>query len=161
MTEYHGDLRRCRSTPVFNSTYHLAIRETGSRFENGFCLRTETATNDVTDYGVGKAVENLAELRDKLSSICDNYHDAQSQSGQPFLAAGQQIMGSQRVGEFLESGRITAAQKCIGALLESDSNSGSRWLSKIHSAGHGAGSQGVPCLANESLGGSGGTSEKT
>jgi hypothetical protein len=38
-----------------------------------FCLRTESATNDVTDYGVKKAVENLPELHEKLVSICDNY----------------------------------------------------------------------------------------
>jgi hypothetical protein len=37
------------------------------------CLRTETATNDVTDYGVKKAVDNLPQLRDKLTTICDNY----------------------------------------------------------------------------------------
>jgi hypothetical protein len=37
------------------------------------CLRTETATNDVTDYGVKKAVENLPQLQDKLATICDNY----------------------------------------------------------------------------------------
>jgi hypothetical protein len=34
------------------------------------CLRTELATNDVTDYGIKKAVENLSPLRDKLSFIC-------------------------------------------------------------------------------------------
>jgi len=33
------------------------------------CLRTEPATNDVTDYGVKKAVENLPQLRDKLATI--------------------------------------------------------------------------------------------
>ena len=31
-----------------------------------FCLRTESATNDVTDYGVKKAVENLPQLQEKL-----------------------------------------------------------------------------------------------
>ena len=34
-----------------------------------FCLRTESATNDVTDYGVKKAVENLPELHEKLVNI--------------------------------------------------------------------------------------------
>ena len=33
----------------------------------------DPATNDVTDYGVKKAVENLPELHEKLVSICDNY----------------------------------------------------------------------------------------
>src|SRR6266436_3548768 len=37
------------------------------------CLRTEPATNNVTYYGVKKAVENLPQLRDRLSGICDNY----------------------------------------------------------------------------------------
>jgi len=37
------------------------------------CLRTEPATNDVTYYGVKKAVENLPQLREKLVAICDNY----------------------------------------------------------------------------------------
>src|SRR5207253_6974700 len=55
-----------------------------SHYGNGFakqyvrdhlCLRTEPATNNVTDYGVKKAVENLPQLRDKLSGICDNYLD--------------------------------------------------------------------------------------
>jgi hypothetical protein len=35
-------------------------------------MRIEPATNDVTDYGVKKAVENLPQLREKLSAICDN-----------------------------------------------------------------------------------------
>jgi hypothetical protein len=35
------------------------------------CLRTELATNDVTDYGIKKAVENLYLLRDKLATICE------------------------------------------------------------------------------------------
>ena len=30
-----------------------------------FCLRTESATNDVTDYGVKKAVESLPQLQEK------------------------------------------------------------------------------------------------
>ena len=38
-------------------------------------LRTEPATNDVTDYGVKKAVENLPQLREKMSSIVDRYHE--------------------------------------------------------------------------------------
>jgi len=49
-----------------------------SHYKNGFIkqyvrdkanLRTEPATNNVTDYGVGKAIENLPELRDKLSGV--------------------------------------------------------------------------------------------
>src|SRR5437764_4601443 len=53
-----------------------------SHYGNGFIkqyvrdhlnLRTETATNDVTDYGVRKAVENLPQLRQKMDSVIDNY----------------------------------------------------------------------------------------
>jgi hypothetical protein len=57
-----------------------------SHYKNGFIkqyvrdqsnLRTEPATNNVTDYGVGKALENLPELKSKLSSIIDRYQDVQ------------------------------------------------------------------------------------
>ena len=53
-----------------------------SHYRNGFIkqcvrdhliLRTEAATNNVTDYGVNKAVEHLPALRDKLSAINDKY----------------------------------------------------------------------------------------
>src|SRR6266700_5266329 len=36
-------------------------------------LRTEPATNNVADYGVKKAVENLPQLRQKMASLADNY----------------------------------------------------------------------------------------
>jgi hypothetical protein len=36
-------------------------------------LRTEAATNNVTDSGVNKAVERLPVLRDKLAAIDDRY----------------------------------------------------------------------------------------
>jgi hypothetical protein len=51
-----------------------------SHYGNGrdhLCLRTEPATNNVTDYGVRKAVENLPQLRDKLAAICGNYLSVQ------------------------------------------------------------------------------------
>ncbi len=49
-----------------------------SHYKNGFLkqyvrdnrlLRTEAATNHVTDYGLGKAVENLPQLGPKLEAI--------------------------------------------------------------------------------------------
>ena len=52
-------------------------------------LRTEPATNNVTDYGVGKALENLPELRDKLSGIIDRYHDVQQDILESFVDRGQ------------------------------------------------------------------------
>jgi hypothetical protein len=35
-------------------------------------LRTEPATNNVTDYGVNKAIDHLPPLRDKMPAIIDN-----------------------------------------------------------------------------------------
>src|SRR5437867_9312249 len=52
-------------------------------------LRTEPATNTATDYGVGKAVENLPEVRDKLSAIIDRYHDVQQDILESFVDRGQ------------------------------------------------------------------------
>jgi hypothetical protein len=52
-------------------------------------LRTETATNNVNDYGVKKAVQNLPELRNKLSTINDNYQNIQQDILETFLDGGQ------------------------------------------------------------------------
>ena len=69
-----------------------------SHYGNGFikqyvrdhlCLRTESATNDVTDYGVKKAVENLPQLHEKLVSICDNYLTVQQDILETFVDRGQ------------------------------------------------------------------------
>ena len=35
------------------------------------------ASNNVADYGVKKAVENLPHLRKRISAIIDNYHNVQ------------------------------------------------------------------------------------
>lgn len=69
-----------------------------SHYRNGFakqyvrdhlCLRTESATNDVTDYGVKKAVQNLPQLRQRLYEICDNYLDVQQDILETFVDRGQ------------------------------------------------------------------------
>lgn len=52
-------------------------------------VRTEPATNDVRDYGVNKNVENLPELRQRMSAIIDNYHDAQQDILETFVDRGQ------------------------------------------------------------------------
>jgi len=52
-------------------------------------LRTEPATNNVTDYGVNKDVENLAKLRARTSTIIDRYHDAQQDILESFVDRGQ------------------------------------------------------------------------
>jgi len=69
-----------------------------SHYGNGFIkqyvrdhlnLRTEPATNNVTDYGVKKAVENLPQLREKMASIVDRYHNVQQDILETFVDRGQ------------------------------------------------------------------------
>ena len=52
-------------------------------------LRTEPATNNVKDYGVKKAVENLPLLRERLESVTDNYLTVQQDILESFLDRGQ------------------------------------------------------------------------
>jgi hypothetical protein len=52
-------------------------------------LRTEPATNNVYDYGVNKDVENLPQLRDRVSEIIDNYHSVQQDILETFIDRGQ------------------------------------------------------------------------
>jgi hypothetical protein len=77
---------------------HLPNPVIRSHYRNGFIkqyvrdhliLRTEAATNNVTDYGVNKAVEHLPVLRDKLSAIDDNYLDIQQDILETFVDRGQ------------------------------------------------------------------------
>ena len=77
---------------------HLPNPVIRSHYRNGFIkqyvrdhliLRTEAATNNVTDYGVNKAVENLPALRDKLSAINDNYLNIQQDILETFVDRGQ------------------------------------------------------------------------
>ena len=69
-----------------------------SHYRNGFIkqyvrdhliLRTEAATNNVTDYGVRKAVDNLPALRSALSAINDNFLNVQQDIVETFLDRGQ------------------------------------------------------------------------
>jgi hypothetical protein len=77
---------------------HLPNPVIRSHYRNGFIkqyvrdhliLRTEAATNNVTDYGVNKAVEHLPALRDKLRAINDNYLDIQQDILETFVDRGQ------------------------------------------------------------------------
>jgi hypothetical protein len=52
-------------------------------------LRTELATNNVLDYGVNKAVENLPRLRERAGAIIDRYLDAQQDILETFVDRGQ------------------------------------------------------------------------
>jgi hypothetical protein len=69
-----------------------------SHYGNGFLkqyvrdhvlLRTEPASNNVADYGVKKAVENLPQLRKKISAVIDNYHNVQQDILETFVDRGQ------------------------------------------------------------------------
>jgi hypothetical protein len=77
---------------------HLPNPVIRSHYRNGFIkqyvrdhliLRTEAATNNVTDYGVKKAVDNLPALRTTLSAINDNYLDVQQDILETFIDRGQ------------------------------------------------------------------------
>src|SRR2546423_5952990 len=76
---------------------HLPNPVIRSHYRNGFIkqyvrdhliLRAEAATNNVTDYGVNKAVEHLPALRDKLSAIDDSYLDIQQDILETFIDRG-------------------------------------------------------------------------
>lgn len=73
--------------PVIRSHYKSGFIKQYVRDNSN--LRTEPATNNVNDYGVGKALENLPELRAKLSGIIDRYHDVQQDILESFVDRGQ------------------------------------------------------------------------
>src|SRR5260370_1778941 len=69
-----------------------------SHYGNGFIkqyvrdhliLRTEAASNNVNDYGVKKAVENLPVLQNSLSAINDTYLNVQQDILETFVDRGQ------------------------------------------------------------------------
>jgi hypothetical protein len=77
---------------------HLPNPVIRSHYGNGFIkqyvrdhliLRTEAGSNNVKDYGVNKAVDNLATLRDNLSAINDNYLNAQQDILETFIDRGE------------------------------------------------------------------------
>jgi hypothetical protein len=73
--------------PVIRSHYgHGFIKQ---YVRDHLLLRTESATNNVTDYAVNKAIDQLPELRPKLSSIVDNYLDVQQDILETFVDRGQ------------------------------------------------------------------------
>ena len=69
-----------------------------SHYGNGFIkqyvrdhliLRTEPTSNNVEDYGVKKAIENLSHLRKNMSAINDNYLNVQQDILETFVDRGQ------------------------------------------------------------------------
>ncbi len=90
--QYRGELKTVIEdldlpNPVIRSHYRSGFIKQYVR--DHLNLRTEPATNNVTDYGVKKAVENLPQLRQKMSSIIDNYHNVQQDILETFLDRGQ------------------------------------------------------------------------
>ena len=73
--------------PVIRSHYGHGFAKQYVRDDR--LLRTEPATNNVHDYGVNKNVENLGQLRDRMSEIIDNYHNAQQDVMETFIDRGQ------------------------------------------------------------------------
>ena len=70
--------------PVIRSHYRKGFLKQYVR--DRFLLRTESATNNIyTDYGIGKAVQNLAPLRNKLDGIIDRYLDVQQDILETFV----------------------------------------------------------------------------
>jgi len=73
--------------PVIRSHYQHGFLK---QYVRDHCLlRTEPATNNVTDYGVGKAVENLPLLREKLHPLIDRYLEVQQDILETFVDCGQ------------------------------------------------------------------------
>jgi hypothetical protein len=86
--EYKGKLQTVIEdldlpNPVNRSHYGHSFAKQYVR--DDLILRTEPATNSVYDYGVKKDVENLPQLRDRMSEIVDNYHDVQQDILETFV----------------------------------------------------------------------------
>jgi hypothetical protein len=73
--------------PVIRSHYGHGFAKQYVRDDR--LLRTEPATNNVYDYGVNKDVENLPQLRNRMSEIIDHYHDVQQDILETFIDRGQ------------------------------------------------------------------------
>jgi len=73
--------------PVIRSHYGHGFAKQYVRDDR--LLRTEPATNNVYDYGVNKDVENLPQLRNRMSDIIDNYHNVQQDVVETFIDRGQ------------------------------------------------------------------------
>jgi len=90
--EYKGKLQTVIEdldlpNPVIRSHYGHGFAKQYVR--DGRILRTEPATNSVYDYDVNKDVENLPQLRQRMSAIIDNYHNVQQDVLETFIDRGQ------------------------------------------------------------------------
>jgi hypothetical protein len=90
--EYKGKLQTViedldLAHPVLRSHYGHGFAKQYVRDDR--LLRTEPATNSVYDYGVNKDLENLPQLRARMSESIDNYHNVQQDVLETFVARGQ------------------------------------------------------------------------
>ena len=90
--EYKGKLQSVIEdldlpNPVIRSHYGHGFAKQYVRDDR--LMRTEPATNNVYDYGVRKDVENLPQLRDRMSAIIDNYQNVQQDVLETFIDRGQ------------------------------------------------------------------------
>jgi DNA-binding transcriptional ArsR family regulator len=103
---YHGKLQTVLEhidlpNPVIRSHYgHGFIKQ---YVRDHLLLRTESATNNVTDYAVKKSIDHLPQLQQKLSSIADNDLSVQQDILETFVDRGQLRQLSQPT--FLPNGR--------------------------------------------------------
>jgi hypothetical protein len=89
---YHGKLQTVIAdmnlpNPVIRSHYKNGFIKQYVR--DNHLLRTEAATNNVNDYRVAKAMENLPALRQTLQGITDRYLDVQQDILESFIDRGQ------------------------------------------------------------------------
>ena len=77
----------CLTNPVIRSHYGNGFVKQYVR--DHVLLRTEPASNNVNDYGCKKAVENLPRLRERMSSVIDNYQNVQQDILETFVDRGQ------------------------------------------------------------------------
>src|ERR1700740_3076601 len=95
----HSHLRsQSHETKSWQAAMDLPNPLIRSHYRNGFIkqyvrdhlnLRTEPATNNVTDYGINKAVEHLPAVRQKMAAVIDNYLDVQQDILETFVDRGQ------------------------------------------------------------------------
>ena len=90
--KYNGRLQttiedRHLGSPVIRSYFRSSSAKQYVRDHK--TLRTEPVSNDVRDFGVKKAVENLPALRDRLQQIATNYLDVQQDILETFLNRGE------------------------------------------------------------------------
>jgi hypothetical protein len=81
-------------------------------------LRTEPASNNVKDYGVNKAVENLSVLRNTLSAITDNYLEVQQDILETFINRGE--LHSRRPSTAQAAATPMASARVVTAAITSD-----------------------------------------